>query len=138
MTVTYRDYHISHPWYFYLGGPVPSPRAIRDLVLQTGTTGYRNYEFSRLDHQPEPQRSAAIREAQEVVKAELRKDFARYRQCVLELHRHRETQDFGNEPRSCDDIHTNLSLKVAHMINGFAHLHQLDGMDRQTDLFDLH
>jgi hypothetical protein len=105
-------------------------------VIEAGITGYRDDEFSKLAHQPEPNRSAEIRETQETVKVELRKDIARYRQCAFELHRYRETQDFSDELSSCDEVHTNLSLKVAHMINGFAHLNQLESMDRQTDLFD--
>jgi hypothetical protein len=137
MTAIYHDYSIGHPWYFLLGGPVPRPSAIRAQVIEAKLTGYRRDELAQFDCMAEPQRSAAHRKASEEVKAELRKDISRYRQCVVELHRYRETQDGSEKPRCAADVHTNLSLKVSHMINGFAHLYQLDGMEQQTDLFDL-
>lgn len=136
MTVTYNDYSICHPWYFLLGGPVPFPSAIRAQVIETGLTGYRRDELAQIDCKAEPQRSAAHRKASEEVKAELHKDISRYRQCVVELCRYREAEVGSEEPRCAASVHSNLSLKVSHMINGFAHLHQLDGMEQQIDLFD--
>lgn len=137
MTVTYNYYSICHPWYFLLGGPVPHPSVIRAQVIETELTGYRRDEFAQISCMAEPQRSAAHRKAIEEVKTELRRDISKYRQCVVELRRYCETQDASEEPRCAASVHTNLSLKVSHMINGFAHLHQLDEMEQQIDLFDL-
>lgn len=137
MALTYDDYSICHPWYFLLGGSAPSPRYIRDQVAETGQTGYLTADIDQIDRKPEPQRSTALRELCDKVKAELRKDIARYRECVCDLRRYRETQDPSERPRCAADVHVNLSLKVSHMINGFAHLRQLDSLSRQTDLLDL-
>jgi len=38
----------------------------------------------------------------------------------------------------CADVHTNLSLKFAHIYNGFTHLNFLDDLpSQQGDLFDI-
>jgi len=38
---------------------------------------------------------------------------------------------------ACDDIHVSMSLKHAHIYNGFAHLNTLDNLpNRQCDFFE--
>lgn len=131
-------YHSGHPWYYLLGGKVLTPKEIRDCVAAGTYRGYRADDIRTLAKKPEPQRSTAIRKIRAQVTDELKADIARYRQYVFALHAHRRTTDGLETPRSCDDIHTAVSLKHNHIVNGFAHLALLNELPaQQGDLFAL-
>ena len=50
-------------------------------------------------------------------------------------HYRRTAEPLHEEPR-CADVHVNMSLKVSHLINDFAHLLLLDELlAEQPDLF---
>ena len=38
--LSYDAYKPDHPWYFMLGGPIPTPKAIKQMVLSEGYHGY--------------------------------------------------------------------------------------------------
>ncbi|MEM7069357.1 MAG: hypothetical protein AAF478_10785 [Pseudomonadota bacterium] len=67
---------------------------------------------------------------------ELNSDLSDYRVVARKLNQHRKTQGWETPPTCCDDVHTDMSLKYAHLYNGFAHLHFLDELlNKQKDLF---
>ena len=70
--------------------------------------------------------------------AQLQSDLSRYRQLAHELRQRRRGNPMDCERPICLDVHTNMSLKFAHIYNDFAHLFFLDDLpSHQGDLFDL-
>lgn len=135
--VTYADYSPGHPWYYFLGGTVLPPIAIRAMVRAYGTQGYRSDEIRRAAAQPEPARSETLRKIRIDVMRSLKSNISIYREVARELHRYRiETAD---QTRGCAsaDVHTAMSLKFAHLCNDFAHIDLLDATPQQADLFDM-
>lgn len=134
---SYRDYNTGHPWYYFLGGPVLSPKQILENTRYSGYKGYRDDEIARLDRKVEPERSNNLRKLRCELIAKLKEDISGYRKRALELHRYRAlNNNFTDVPVSCDDIHTNISLKHSHLVNGFAHLITIDEcLNKQGDLF---
>ena len=43
--LTFHDYDAGHPWHYFLGGPVRSPKAIWDATVAGGVRGYRRDEI---------------------------------------------------------------------------------------------
>lgn len=135
-SLTFNDYSTGHPWYYYLGGPILKPKAIKEATRISGYRGYLRDEIAKADQKSEPTRSNALRTIQARVLSELRRDLAGYRMCALELHRYRKANRMPRDPRGCDPIHTNISLKHNHLVNDFAHLIWLDELlSKQGDLF---
>ena len=134
-----RGYRAGHPWYYLLGGDIPRPRQIQTDAIASDYCGYKVDDLRKIDQQSEPKRSAKLRKWQAKFKSDLKSDLSRYREVVRELHRYRESQDWDVVPSCCDDVHTAMSLKHAHLYNGFAHLHFLDELlsrgGNQLDLF---
>lgn len=136
--LSYRDYNTGHPWYYHLGGPVLSLKAIREAARYSRYKGYRKDDIAKADKKPEPQRSHALRTIRAQVVEELKRDIAGYRKRALALHRHRKNAEAHPlcAKASCADVHTNISLKHNHLVNDFAHLIWLDDLlNRQGDLF---
>lgn len=136
---SYRNYNTGHPWYYHLGGPVLTPKQILGNTRYSGYQGYRKDEIKVIDDIVEPERSNRLRKIKVELVVNLKADLSRYRQCALELHRYRVRKgDFTDAPPTCDDIHTNISLKHNHLVNGFAHLITIDDLlSQQRDLFGL-
>jgi len=83
-----------------------------------------------------PKRSEKLRLLQTKFREDLKSDLSRYRKVVRELHHQRNTNRIINIPVACNDVHTSMSLKNAHLYNDFAHLHFLDELlGKQLDLF---
>lgn len=137
LSLEHRGYNLGHPWYYLLGGKVLKPKQILAHVKHGGYQGYAKDDIAAADAKPEPRRSSALRSYRDRFADDLRRDLSVYRTKVRELNRYRETQNFDVIPTSCDDIHTAMSLKTAHLINDFAHLIFLDDLlSKQGDLFD--
>ena len=105
-------------------------------VQLAGGGGYRETEIAALHQRPEPQRTRSLDALRTEVRQTLCRDLAVYRRYVCQLNRERREQPEPPEPLSrCSEVHTALSLKYAHLFNGFAHLMMLERLPRQGDLF---
>ncbi len=137
--LTCGGYHAGHPWYYLLGGAVPTLKQIRSEAAGSGYRGYMAEDIDNAAKRAEPKRSETLRKIRVKVLNDLRNDISRYRQVTFKLHAHRRISAICEEEViSCDDIHTAMSLKHAHIYNGFAHLHTLDRLpEQQGDFFDL-
>jgi hypothetical protein len=130
------SYSTGHPWYYLLGGRVLALKEIREATRYSGYKGYRGDEIAAADKRHEPQRSSQLRKIRTEVMDDLKRDISGYRQRALELHRYRKRHPFDPNPVSCDDIHTNISLKHNHLVNAFGHLIAIDDLlSQQGDLF---
>ncbi|CUI01883.1 hypothetical protein [Leisingera aquaemixtae] len=132
----HRGYSAGHPWYYLLGGEIPPLRAI---FAQVSTGAYRGYLASEIDAiagKAKPQRSAALAACRAKLTVDLKADIARYRQCACSLRRYRE-ETGAEKPVVAQDVHTAISLKFNHIVNGFANLRTLDAVPQQADMFDL-
>ncbi|ATG43639.1 hypothetical protein [Phaeobacter piscinae] len=135
-TLTYQDYSTGHPWYYFLGGKVLTPKQILEATRQSGYQGYCRDEIAKAAALCEPQRSAKLRAIKSEAMQGVRDDLTRYRQLALTLHRHGRQRPALDRVTACDDIHTNISLKHNHLVNGFAHLLTIDHLlSQQGDLF---
>lgn len=132
-------YHAGHPWYYLHGGRVPTFKQIRNEAVGSGYRGYMAEDIDTAAKRAEPKRSEALRKIRAKVLGDLRRDISRYRQVTFKLHDHRRISKICKQKAlSCDDIHTAMSLKHAHIYNGFAHLNTLDNLpEQQGDLFEL-
>lgn len=128
-------YSAGHPWYYVLGGHVPRLREIRDHAIIKGYRCYLTDEIQAAHEKPEPARSAAIAELIETVTAELRRDVSGYRRAARELGTARAEQQGSDVKTICDSVHVAISLKFNHLINDFTHLHALQNLPKQLDLF---
>ncbi|MGH1464120.1 MAG: hypothetical protein ACRBBQ_02050 [Cognatishimia sp.] len=134
--LTHRGYGAGHPWYYLLGGDIPTPKDIRAHVLVGNYAGYLEQLISEADGKPEPKRSKVLADLRGKIVAELDADLSRYRSCARDLRSWREMIGWA-DPLQCDDAHTAISLKFNHIVNGFANLRTLDNLPSQGDLFGL-
>ena len=130
-------YHAGHPWYYLLDGDIPTLKQIQAEAIASGYQGYAAADIAAIDSKPEPKRSELLRAKKTKFETDLREDISRYRKLVRELRQYRRDNRLTEIPVCCDDIHTSMSLKHAHLYNDFAHLHYLDELlNKQKDLFD--
>lgn len=133
---SYCGHSCGHPWYYLLGGPVLTVKQIKAKAEASEYRGYLENEIRALDMRPEPKRSELLRQFQEEFRTELAENISGYRKAVRELRQHRDNHPDAPIPTSCDDIHTTMSLKFAHLTNDFAHLAFLEELlGKQGDLF---
>lgn len=131
----HKGYNAGHPWYYFLGGAVPTSKEIRADAHASGYKGYLADDIQAIGRKSEPQRTQAINAMRERILDALKRDISVFRRCVRELRQHRRNHP---EPdgRACAEIHTSMSLKHSHIYNGFANLKTLDDLpDQQLDLF---
>ncbi|WP_367389080.1 hypothetical protein [Lewinella sp. LCG006] len=129
-------YEPGHPWYYFLGGTVRTPRQIMEAVQNSGYLGYDVERIEKADARMEPQHSEALRQLKTEALDAYKKDLARYRELAFQLSQKRKNERTAEQGRACEDIHVNLSLKHNHLYNRFAHLIQLEErLQRQLDLF---
>lgn len=134
---SHNEYSICHPWYYFLGGRVLSPKEIWQSVKIDGYRGYAKEDIEQADKQTEPKRTHKLRALRQQFYADLRDDLALYRQYALSFHRQKEGHIHLSEQSICREIDTDMSLKTSHLINDFAHLIWLDELlFIQPDLFD--
>lgn len=132
---SHQGYNVGHPWYYFLGGAIPTPKQIRADAEISGYKGYREADIEAAHVKPEPKRSASLRMIREDVKMRLSRDISRYREVVRDLRAYR-SGDTDRNHMGCAEVHMSMSLKYAHIYNGFAHLHMLDNLpNQQIDLF---
>jgi len=130
-------YHAGHPWYYFLGGKVPTPKQIRNEAACSSYRGYMAADIETISKRDEPRRSEGLRKIRAKVMDDLRCDVSRYRELARKLHNYRRVSETcERDAIACDDIHVSMSLKHAHIFNDFAHLNTLDNLpDQQRDLF---
>lgn len=128
-------YSAGHPWYYVLGGPVPKLKQIRAHALARGYYGYLADDIETANRKQEPDRSLALATLRTRVLAELKADIGKYRRAARNLHIVRRRKSGKPEEPSCDGVHVAISLKFNHLINGFVHLHTLDQLPKQLDMF---
>ncbi len=128
-------YSPGHPWYYFLGGKVLSPKSILKEVLASGYQGYRtdiNYACNLV----EAKRSEQLRKIKAEVLGQYRANLERYREVIQELRKtpaHDRGPDGTTSPAS---VHTSASLKYCHLYNDLAHLIRIDdALSVQGDLF---
>ncbi|MEO9827647.1 MAG: hypothetical protein ABJF50_24895 [Paracoccaceae bacterium] len=135
--LSHHSYGAGHPWYYLLGGTVPTLKEIREEAHASGYKGYLAADIEAIGRKQEPQRSAATKTKRQKLEDELRKDISRYRECARELRTHRVADSDVKQP-ACSDIHTAISLKHNHIYNGFANLKTLESLpEQQLDLFGM-
>ena len=136
MAVTFHGYWPTHPWYYFLGGPILMPRAIKALAISSEYRGYRADEIGKADRLVEPKRSRRLDRIEQDVLSTLRTDLARYRHLAHRLRLRRQAGGVPENPCSCDDLDVSLGLAFAHVYNGYAHVVALDETrSRQLALF---
>ncbi len=128
--MTYEDipYSSGHPWYYVLGGHIPSIKEIRLEVRATAYKGYLAGEISKAFGN-----DAKLRSIKDDVEAALKKDISQYRQCAFQLYQYRKTAK-ESEP-VCDAVHVSVSLKRNHIYNELAHLDYINELTPQLSLF---
>ncbi len=137
--LTCGGYNAGHPWYYLLGGVVPTLKQIRNEAVGSFYRGYMAGDIDAAAKRAEPNRSEVLRKIKAKILDDLHSDISCYRKVAFNLHAHRRiAAKCKSEVISCDDIHTAMSLKNAHIYNGFAHLNTLDNLpEQQGDLFEL-
>ena len=134
--LTYSAYNMGHPWYYLLGGSIPTIKEIRAQAAQRGYQGYLADEIKAASRKCEPLRSRSLRAIKDKVMSELSRNASRYRQLAHELQKFRRENPLHETDFRCHDIHVAMGLKYAHFYNDFAHLGYLESLpDQQQDLF---
>jgi len=112
------------------------PKQIRAEVSAGKYQGYVAEEINAVDNKPEPHRSEALRAFKAKFTKDLAEDISRYRQIACAIRQDRAENTTFIEHDCCVDIHTDISLKYAHIYNDFAHLIYIeDLLAQQGDLF---
>ena len=132
----HEGYDFTHPWYYYLGGPIPKLQQLRDFAEANLRVQLLEDKIKGINRVSEPNRSQQLQQLILWTGDGLRHDIARYRECVREL-RNARRKEIGRTDmtRSCRDIDVSMSLKVSHLCNGFSNLHLLQDVPQQFDLF---
>ncbi|WP_156884543.1 hypothetical protein [Stappia stellulata] len=128
-------YSAGHPWYYLLGGPVPTLKQIRSYAEKFERRGYRAEEIDAAHRLPEPKRTHALSKIRADIMEELRRDISGYRRAAKNLTEYRKQHQPEASPRICDGVHVAISLKLSHLLNDFIHLQKLDSIPSQLDLF---
>lgn len=134
--LSHQGYDAGHPWYYLLGGDIPSIKAIRACSILGEYPGCSVGLIREADSKAEPKRTEVLRCLRNRAIEDLRSGISRYRECVRELRRWRDKNQQVIKPE-CGGVHTAISLKFNHILNGFANLHRLDQLPKQRDLFEL-
>ena len=131
----FQGYNAGHPWFYRLGGPIPTPKQIKANVEANDYRGYLAGDIDAAAAKSEPQRSEALRALREQVLADMGRDLKQYRDCARELRSFRNAKAEDDRPLTCN-VYTAISLKTSHLIYGFANLRTIDdALSVQGDLF---
>ena len=131
----HHGYSAGHPWYYVLGGDTPRIKEIRDHVASRSYRGYLAEDIETANKLPEPKRTEALEALRNSANKALQEDISRYRRAAQELRAFRDLDGDKSAEPVCLDVHVALSLKFNHLFNDFAHLHYLDSLPKQLDLF---
>ncbi|MEM7069358.1 MAG: hypothetical protein AAF478_10790 [Pseudomonadota bacterium] len=58
---TQNSYPVGHPWYYLLGGKVPTPKQIQAKAIASEFRGYKANDLHRINKMSEPMRSEQLR-----------------------------------------------------------------------------
>ena len=105
-------YHAGHPWFYLLGGDIPTPKQIQADAMASDCCGYKADDLRKIDKHCEPKRSDSLRKWQAKFRADLMSDLSIYREVVRELRKYRETQDWDTVPSCCNE-HNELKAEKA-------------------------
>ncbi|QFT68632.1 hypothetical protein FIU93_17705 [Labrenzia sp. THAF35] len=135
MAVTFQGYWPSHPRYYFLGGPIVMPCAIKALATSSDCHGYRTNEINEANCLAEPKRSWTLDVIERDVLAQLRADLSRYRMLAHRLRLRRSAKGLSDTLVTCDDLDMSLSIVFSHVYNGYAHVVALEEIrNRQLTL----
>lgn len=132
-------YNSGHPWYYRLGGEILTVEQIKTKASDGRTIPhFVQMYYAKLDMMEEPKRSASIQQEIDALERGLRKDVARYLECVTEINRLRTV--CGPEPydwikQTYNEPTTSISLKHNHISYCAAKITALKSLKRQGDLF---
>ncbi|MBO6814514.1 MAG: hypothetical protein JJ891_06620 [Rhizobiaceae bacterium] len=134
--MTHCGYNAGHPWYYLLGGAIPTPKQIQAEARLEGYRGYAKDDIEKIDQMKEPQRSEQLRQMKSKFMKDLRRDLSWHRRLVRELRRYQCEHPLTERPTVCAEIHTSMGLNHSHLFNDFGHLIYLDELlSKQGDLF---
>ena len=133
--LVHQGYGAGHPWYYFLGGRVPAPKEIQAYVIARGIKGYFHEQIAAAGEKAEPHRTKELAKIRSTMCAQMKQDFHRYRQTARALHAYRQTPMSAEDSCASSDVHMTISLKFNHLVNGFAHLNQIDALPKQLALF---
>ncbi|MDW3210294.1 MAG: hypothetical protein R8N23_10530 [Reichenbachiella sp.] len=127
------SYCSGHPWYYVLGGTPMSVKEIWTLMQEPDRYGYLKDDIEK-----SAGNNQKLRKLQADIRLSLNKDISRYRRVVFEFNQFRKSNSIDLENPKCEDIHVSMSLKVSHLLNGFANQrHVNDLLAHQPELFDI-
>ncbi|CAE7394299.1 unnamed protein product, partial [Symbiodinium microadriaticum] len=121
-------YKPTHPWYYVLGGAIPTPRQIKSYGLVTGLPDFMLENVIAANNKPEPQRSAELQLLRQKALKRLRQHLSRYRQVASALRAHRLTE---NGDPAFDEKHSDIAFKFTHTCIAFAVLQTIDKLPTQ-------
>ena len=127
-------YDSGHPWYWYLGGAIPTVEDIRKEA-EKSARGYLQYEIEKLATKPEPRRSRDIQKMREDVEEGLKRSLKQYSHyCNRVRYRRRwqgpwedQNMDIWREPNQ------NACLVHNHLHNAYGNLAHLDQIGRASN-----
>jgi hypothetical protein len=128
-------YSAGHPWYYLLGGTVPTLKQISAYAQKFEQRGYRVEEIDAAHRLPEPKRTQTLSKIRADIMEGMHRDISGYRRAARNLTEYRKNHQPEASPRCCDDVHVAISLKLSHLLNDFIHLQKLDSIPSQLDLF---
>lgn len=124
-------YSSGHPWYYVLGGKVPSIKKIWEEAKASGYKGYLREDIANASGN-----NSKLRQIRQEAVQSLKRDISRYRECAFELNQIRKISNPANP--KCLDVHTAISLKRNHIYNDVAHIRYIDELlSQQPELFEL-
>ncbi|WP_107495998.1 hypothetical protein [Thalassobius sp. I31.1] len=133
--ITHEGYSVGHYWYYRLGGSILKPKAIRGYVIAARFTGYMAEDIDAVDRMDEPARSTKLRAMKAKVAGDITSDLSRYREVASEI-RNLRRAGLTVDRSATNCPYLSISLKFAHLSNGFAHLNRINELlTRQGDLF---
>ncbi len=130
------NYESGHPWYYYLGGKILTPKNILENAKLSNYQGYLENDVKKFDLLDEPKRTQKFNELFRNELFELKRNLSLYRKYVLEISLRRKNNLIGENEPICDDIYMSMSLKHNHIFSNFRHLILLESFQKQMDLFD--
>lgn len=99
MTLTHQGYNLGHPWYYLLGGPIPTVKTIQANVIAGDYAGYLARTISEVDRKAEPQRSTKLDALRAQIVEDLHDDITRYRTCARDLQKRARLTKMARQTR---------------------------------------
>ena len=84
-------YSSGHPWYYVLGGKVPSIKKIWEEAKASGYKGYLREDIANASGN-----NSKLRQIRQEVVQSLKRDISRYRECAFDLNQVRKISNPAN------------------------------------------